>query len=104
MSQVYRRDSRGRKGQTITAFALGAALGGIAALLFAPASGAVTRKRLLLKAKNVRRTMGRKIQLAQRVVTDRAVEARDAATEWITDHVSNGHGRRPMRRHALRHA
>ncbi len=104
MGQTYRREQRGRRGRTITAFALGAALGSLAALLFAPASGAVTRKRLLQQAKHARRTMGRKIQVAQRVVADRAVEVREAATGWISEHVSNGHSRRPARRHALRHA
>lgn len=101
----YRREGRGRKGRTIAAFALGATLGSITALLFAPASGPVTRKRLLMKAKTARRQMGRKIQLAQRDVAHKAVLAREAATEWINEHVHtpNGHGRRPVRRQ-LRHA
>ncbi len=104
MRETYRREGKGRRGRSVIAFALGATIGSLTALLFAPASGAITRKRLVLKAKHARRTMGRKLQLAQRVVTDRADQAREAATDWIAEHVQNGHSRRPARRHVLHHA
>lgn len=103
MRENYRRTG-GRRGRTVAAFALGATLGSVTALLFAPASGEVTRKRLIMKAKTARRAVGRKLQRAQRVLADRAVLAREAATDWISEHIPNGHGRRPARRRVLRHA
>ncbi|MBI3087805.1 MAG: YtxH domain-containing protein [Candidatus Omnitrophica bacterium] len=77
-------------GRAVGAFALGATLGSIVALLFAPADGRTTRRQIGLKvrelqsgAKQLQRNATRKI--------------RDART-WVMDHMPNGHAKRPLRR------
>lgn len=90
---------RSTKGKTVAAFALGAVIGSIAALLYAPASGKVTRQRLVMKAREARRTAERKLALAGKELTHRAVEVRETAQEWIQHRMQNGHAR-PRRRPA----
>ena len=93
------------RGRTVLAFTLGAAAGSIIALLYAPASGEVTRRRLLLKARETQRKAARKFGEAKKVLACKAEEVRESATDWIAEHVPhNGHGRRTSRRRALRHA
>ena len=89
-------------GRTVAAFAIGATAGSLIALLFAPASGRVTRRRLFLQARNTQRAIGRKLGVATKTLMKKAECARDAAGEWITSHVGNGHAR-PSRRHAVHH-
>lgn len=102
MREQPRRIGRGR---TVLAFALGAAAGSIIALLYAPASGQVTRRRLMLKAREVQRKAARKFGEAKKVLACKAEEVRESATDWIAEHVPhNGHGQRTSRRRALRHA
>ena len=79
-------------------FALGAAVGSVIALLYAPASGEVTRRRLAMKARNLKRAALRRLGQTGRVLTTRAQRVRDAATEWIAEHV----GQRTNGRHAVR--
>ena len=74
--------------RALGAFALGATAGTIVALLYAPASGRTTRKRIRLQVKALQR---------------RAVTLRDAAgkqilhaREWVTAHTGNGHKRRAV--------
>ena len=85
-----------RKVSPLAAFAIGAAAGSIIALLYAPASGKVTRKRIGMKL---------------RVVGKRAAQLRDVAAtkfkgaqEWIQDRMQatngNGHRRRTTTAHA----
>ena len=90
------------RGRTILAFALGAATGSLVALLYAPASGEVTRRRLLIKAREAKRAVTRKMGQAQKVLARKADQVRETATDWITEHVTNGHAKR--RRQVLRHA
>lgn len=90
---------RSTKGKTVVAFALGATIGSIVALLYAPASGKVTRQRLAMKARDARRAAQRKLIQARRVLAHRAEEVRENATEWIQERMQNGHAR-PRRRPA----
>ena len=93
------------KGRTVLAFALGAAAGSIIALLYAPASGQVTRRRLLLKAREAQRKAARKFVEAKKVLACKAEQVRESATDWIAEHVPhNGHGRRTARPRVLHHA
>lgn len=110
-----RQESRRRGiGRTLGAFALGATAGSIAALLCAPASGRVTRKRLGMKMRAVQRESLRRLGQTKRMLARKTADLREAAAErvhaardWAVDHVGNGHSRRrpaPRRRPALRHA
>jgi len=101
MRKQLRRIGRGK---TALAFALGAAAGSIIALLYAPASGQVTRRRLLLKAREAQRKAVRKFGEAKKVIACKAEQVRESATDWIAEHVPhNGHGRRTTRRRVLHH-
>lgn len=91
------KQARSGKGKTVAAFALGATIGSIVALLYAPASGKITRQRLAMKARDARRTAQRKLVQARRVLAHRAEAARENATEWIQERMQNGH-HRPLRR------
>jgi gas vesicle protein len=86
MGKMY---PRGR-GKTVAAFAIGAAAGSVLALLFAPASGTVTRKRLAQNMSKLKKESLRKIGKATRVIAVRVGNARDAAGEWLTKSM-NGH-------------
>lgn len=77
MAQVR---SRRRMGETAAVFAVGTALGSLLGVLFAPASGQVTRKRFLKELRSARRIASERIG---RRLTD--------AREWLMDHVVNGH-------------
>ena len=97
------RDQRRRGGafRTATAFGLGAALGSVVALLYAPASGQVTRRRLALRTRNLQRAALRRIGRTQRVLVNKAESVREAATEWIADHIPHqGNGKHRVARHA----
>ena len=97
-----------RKGlnlRTVAAFALGAVAGGIVALLYAPASGTVTRQRLAMRMRRFRHTAGRRIIQTREALARRAGLVQQAATGWIVDHLpheTNGR-HRPLRRR-VRHA
>lgn len=89
--------SRGGVRQALGTFVLGAAAGSVLALLYAPASGRVTRKRISMKFRAVRRSAT--------VLRDQAARKISDAREWITAHTTgNGHGRRLRRQHVLHHA
>ena len=97
---------RGGAFRTVAAFGLGATAGSIIALLYAPASGKVTRRRLAMRARNLQRATMRRLGQTQRALATRAVRVRDAATRWITNHsvVRNGNGRHTIRHRTVRHA
>jgi gas vesicle protein len=84
---------------------MGAAAGSVLALLYAPTSGQVARKRIAKKMLNIRREATRRLGRTKRVIASQAVQVRDAAGEWIAEHVphANGNGRPHVRRIA-RHA
>lgn len=91
MAQMRQRSGTGR---TIGAFAVGAAAGSILALLFAPASGKETRKRLRLKV--------RELQQATTTMQQAATKKIKTARAWVMDHLpSNGHVKRPTRHRAV---
>lgn len=77
---------RGTAGRTIGTFALGAALGSIVALLYAPASGTVTRKRLKMKLKAVGKSAVELKTVAARKIGD--------ARQWMRGHFTPTNGRR----------
>ncbi len=92
------------------AFALGATAGSLVALLYAPASGRVTRRRIGMKFRTLQHATGRKLGQAQRLLARKAqhlqrtaVRKFQDAREWMTEHVANGHAKRAGRR-ALQHA
>jgi len=88
----------------VAAFAFGATAGSIIALLYAPASGAITRRRLAMRTRNLQRTALRRLGRTQRALVTRAEQVKDAATEWIAEHVPHGNGRHIVRRREVRHA
>lgn len=91
---------RSGRGKTIAAFAIGAAAGSVLALLFAPASGQATRKRLVQNMRKLKKDGLRKIGKATHVIVARVGDAKEAAGEWLTQRV-NGHAKRhPVRHHA----
>ena len=96
----------GGRFRTVAAFGLGATVGSIIALLYAPASGQVTRRRLAMKARTLQRATMRRLGQTQRALATRAVLVRQAAQRWITNHSAarNGNGRHPIRHRTVRHA
>jgi len=92
-----------RKGgfvRTAVAFTLGATAGSIIALLYAPAAGKVTRRRLAMKARNLQRVAIRRLGETQRVLANKAEGVREAATGWISDHLPHTNGKHRLVRHA----
>ena len=100
------RENRQRGGRlrSFLAFTIGATVGSVAALLYAPASGKVTRKRLAMKAHALQRATLRRIGQTQRELATKAERVREAAHGWITNHVPHGNGRHPIRHRAVRRA
>lgn len=102
--EVRRGSGRGR---VLGAFVIGATAGSVLALLFAPASGRVTRKRIGLKLRAIQRDATRHLGHTQRLLARKAETLRVAASrklsnarEWVAEHVANGHPRRPVHHHA----
>lgn len=85
-------------------FTLGAAVGSILALLYAPASGQVTRRRLANRVRNLRRNTVRRLEETGRVLTRKAGDVREAAGEWIADHMPLRNGKHALRRRTHTHA
>lgn len=99
--------NRGRQAgllQATASFVLGAVTGGIVALLYAPTSGQVTRRRLLMKARGLQRTAVQRLGRAQRALATKAERVREAAAGWVTDRFPARNGRHPIRHRAIRHA
>ncbi len=96
--------------KTLAAFAAGAAIGSVTALLTAPASGAVTRRRLGKQVKRIKQNTARGIartrkQLIHKAdgVREQAAESLSSAREWMVTRVQNGYAqKRPARRTARR--
>ena len=90
--------------ETLGAFVFGATAGSLLTLLYAPASGSVTRRRLAMQAKNLQRAAARQFGKTQRELITKAQRAQRVAKGWIAEHVPHSNGRHPIRRRAIRHA
>ena len=90
--------------RNVGTFTLGAAVGSIFALLYAPASGKATRRRLAQQASKWQKNAMRGLDRTGRTLAIRAAHVRDAATEWISEHVPHGNGAHRSRRGQVRHA
>ena len=113
--EIVQQEGNGLKARyspfrTFGTFVLGATAGSIVALLYAPASGCVTRRRIGMKMRSLQHATGRKLGQAQRLLARKAqrlqrtaVRKFQNAREWMTEHVANGHSKRAGRR-ALQHA
>lgn len=71
-------------------FTLGAAVGSVMALLYAPASGKATRKKIGLKFKSVQRATAQQVLRTKKLLTQKAgilgnvaVEKLDGTREWL---------------------
>ena len=89
-----------KAGLTAGIFALGAAAGSVLALLYAPASGKVTRKRIASGFRSAGRSTVRQLNQTRKVLAKKAGALRNAATEkigdtreWLLERVSNGNGK-----------
>ena len=82
------------------AFALGATAGSTIALLFAPASGRATRKRISRQFRSLGHSTTRQLKQTKRLLAKKAVDLKEAAVEklgdtreWLLERVSNSNGR-----------
>lgn len=98
-------------GKAVGGFALGAAAGSTAALLFAPASGKATRKRMVLQLKSIERKAEQRILRAKKLLTRKAGLLRDNAVgkledtrEWLEDRLGNHNHRQPAPRRLAHHS
>ena len=102
---------RGGMIRTVGSFALGATAGSLGALLFAPASGRVTRKRIGRQFRSLQHATNRQLAQTSRLIVKKADGLREAAVdqlnhakEWVTYRMGNGHTRRATRQRAAHHA
>ena len=95
---------RGQVLRTVGTFTLGAAVGSLIALLYAPASGKVMRQRLANQARRLRQAAVRRIGQTQRVLVQRAERMREAATGMFLRHQAHTNGRHPIRHRTAHHA
>ena len=101
MKQIRRSNGRF---QSAAAFTLGATAGSLVTLLYAPASGQVTRRRIAQRVRQLQRNTARRLGRTGRLLASRAENVRDAATEWISEHVPHTNGRASSIRRPVRHA
>jgi gas vesicle protein len=100
-SNGHRGGSRKQLAKTLGVFALGAAAGSAVALLTAPASGKVTRKRIGMKFRSVKNAAGKQIKGAKKLLSQKALVLRREAAEkigksreWLVDRMAtNGNGK-----------
>lgn len=70
-------------GRTLGAFAIGAAAGSVLALLYAPASGKMTRRRIGLKVKAFRCATAKQLQRTRVQLLKQAKQFREATVEKV---------------------
>ena len=101
-----RARSRKRGSHGFVAFILGAAAGGLTALLCAPTSGRIARRRLAMRAQGIRRRTSQQLIALRRETAQKAEQLRGQATDWLSEyvHTPNGHAKRPVRHRVTRHA
>ena len=97
--------------QAAGVFALGATIGSIFALLFAPASGRATRKKIGMRVKSLEHETVRKYKQTRRLLAQKAEDIREEALAklgqtkgWLTERMTATNGKRPARRVATHHA
>ena len=90
--------------RTVGTFTLGAAAGSILALLYAPASGKVTRRRIGMRVRALRQQTVRQLGRTRKLLAEATTEKIQHAREWVTEHLPNGNGKHPVRQRAVRHA
>ena len=102
---------RGGFGRALGAFVLGATTGSIAALLYAPASGEVTRRRIRTKIRVLQTTTAREFQRTQARLAKQARQLRAAAVErvgqtreWVMERLPLANGRHPANHRAAHSA
>ncbi len=79
--------------QAVGTFTIAAAVGALCALLYAPASGRVTRKRIAFKVRALRRSAT--------VLRDKAAKRITYAREWVQGRMTgSANGRHLRRQHA----
>ena len=90
----------GKLGRNAGLLALGAAAGSVLALLFAPASGKVTRKRIGSSLRGMGRSTARQLNQTKRMLAKKAGALRNAASEkigdtreWLLERVASGNGK-----------
>ncbi len=96
-----KKNSGWRKaGLTAGGFALGAAVGSTLALLYAPTSGQVTRKRIGLKFRSWERATARQLQQTKKLLAKKAWHLREAASEkfgntreWLVERMTSNNGK-----------
>ncbi len=64
----------------------GVAVGAIAGILFAPAKGTKTRKRIMKKGNNLKKDLKNKFENVYNTVTTKYEDVLDQAKEFATDH------------------
>ncbi len=89
-----------RMGQYFGLFSLGAAVGSLAALLFAPASGRATRKRIGSQIRQTKKLLLKKADLLRETAAEKLGDSRD----WFVERVIHNGSRNGNRRRALHHA
>ena len=112
-----RRRTRGLGAvQTATSFTLGALVGGLWAIFAAPASGRVTRTRILAQFRRAERRLGRQLGETQRTLFRQAEHSYEHASHWVAAQMTDGRAhrhmngnarrptRRPLRRRVAQHA
>ncbi len=64
----------------------GVAVGAVAGILFAPAKGTKTRKRIMKKGNNLKKDLKNKLENVYNTVTTKYEDVLDQAKEFATDH------------------
>ena len=90
--------------RAVGAFTLGAAAGSILALLYAPASGKVTRRRIGMRVRALRQQTVRQLGRTRKFLAEATTEKIQHAREWVAERLPNGNGKHSVRQRAVRHA
>ena len=90
-----------RMGQYFGLFSLGAAVGSLAALLFAPAAGRATRKRIGNQIRQTKKLLLKKADLLRETAAEKLGESREWLVERVVPHTGGKNG---YRRRAVHHA
>ena len=87
-------------GLTAGGLFVGTALGGLLGLLYAPASGRVTRKKIGLQFRSWERNTARQLNHTKKLLVKKAGNLREAAAEklgdtreWLVERVASGNGK-----------